>query len=276
MSTGVNMGRQGTLAYWLMHMLSFVTGNLDRPGGNVRSVGFYDNSKAGRGDYAKGFTESEFGTVRTGALPGNLMPDFILDAENPVRAMIVVAGNPVLSIGGEARLREAFDKLELVICIDLYRNATGEYAHYLLPSTDALERADVNITGLGLQHRPYVQFTPAVVPPRAERREEWWTFAKLSQQMGFVSALDAEDGPAELMWGRINHMLGSRGTSLANVMNGADGLALEEFDADEPLTTGDFFERHVQTEDHRLDCPASPASGPSGVLDIVRDSRTSA
>ena len=30
MSTGVNMGRQGTLAYWLVHMLSFVTGNLDR------------------------------------------------------------------------------------------------------------------------------------------------------------------------------------------------------------------------------------------------------
>ncbi|HKJ25757.1 MAG TPA: molybdopterin-dependent oxidoreductase, partial [Myxococcota bacterium] len=26
MSTGVNMGRQGTLAYWLVHMLSFVTG----------------------------------------------------------------------------------------------------------------------------------------------------------------------------------------------------------------------------------------------------------
>ena len=39
MSTGVNMGRQGTLAYWLLHMLSFVTGNLDRRGGNILSVG---------------------------------------------------------------------------------------------------------------------------------------------------------------------------------------------------------------------------------------------
>src|SRR5262249_40300333 len=39
MSTGVNMGRQGTLAYWLLHMLSFATGNLDRRGGNVLSVG---------------------------------------------------------------------------------------------------------------------------------------------------------------------------------------------------------------------------------------------
>ena len=135
MSTGVNMGRQGTLAYWLMHMLAFVTGNLDRRGGNVRSVGFYDNSKSGRGDYGSGFAESEFGEVRRGALPGNLMADYILDAQSPVRAMVVVAGNPVLSIGGEARLREAFEKLELVVCIDLYRNASGEYADYLLPSS---------------------------------------------------------------------------------------------------------------------------------------------
>ena len=35
MSTGLNMGRQGALAYFLVQMLSLVTGNLDRPGGNV-------------------------------------------------------------------------------------------------------------------------------------------------------------------------------------------------------------------------------------------------
>ena len=51
MSTGVNMGRQGTLAYWLLHMLSFVTGNLDRRGGNILSVGFYASAKAGRRVY---------------------------------------------------------------------------------------------------------------------------------------------------------------------------------------------------------------------------------
>jgi hypothetical protein len=52
MSTGVNMGRQGTLCYWLLHMLSFVTGNLDRPGGNLYSLGFYPAAKAGKLDLA--------------------------------------------------------------------------------------------------------------------------------------------------------------------------------------------------------------------------------
>ncbi|MGH2901949.1 MAG: molybdopterin-dependent oxidoreductase, partial [Solirubrobacteraceae bacterium] len=190
LSTGVNMGRQGTLAYWLLHMLSFATGNLDARGGNILSVGFYEAAKAGRRDFEQSFAETEFGRLRKGALPGNLLSHTILDSETPVRALFVLAGNPLLSIGGEARLREAFDSLELLVCIDLYRNATGEYADWLLPSTDMFERADVNITGLGLQHEPWIQFTDAVVPAQAERREEWWIFARLCQALGLRSPLD--------------------------------------------------------------------------------------
>ena len=47
-STGLNMGRQGTLAYWLVHMLSFVTGRLDVEGGNLKSDGFYANARVRR------------------------------------------------------------------------------------------------------------------------------------------------------------------------------------------------------------------------------------
>ena len=43
-STGINMGRQGTLAYWLVHMLAFVTGRLDVEGGNLKSDGFFPNA----------------------------------------------------------------------------------------------------------------------------------------------------------------------------------------------------------------------------------------
>ena len=67
MSTGVNMGRQGTLAYWLVHMLCFVTGNLDREGGNLKSDGFYPNAKAGRRRVRRRATSTrEFGRLRRG------------------------------------------------------------------------------------------------------------------------------------------------------------------------------------------------------------------
>ena len=246
MSTGVNMGRQGTLAYWLLHMLSFATGHLDRRGGNILSVGFYAAAKAGRREFAKSFADTEFGRVRRGTLPGNLLADAILREDDPVRALIVVAGNPLLSIGGEARMREALSRLELLVCVDLYKNATGEYAHWLLPSADMFERADVNITGLGLQYEPWIQWTDAVVPPRAERREEWWIFARLAQALGLRSALD--QGPNPDLWGRTDHMLRTRGHSLDALRAGGEPLTFE------PLTPGRFFEEQIQTPDRRVDC----------------------
>jgi len=252
MSTGVNMGRQGTLAYWLLHMLSFVTGNLDRRGGNILSVGFYRNAKAGRRDFARSFADTELGRVRKGALPGNLLADCILEAENPVRALIVIAGNPVLSIGGEARLRAALSKLELLVVIDLYRNATAEYADFVLPATDSFEREDINITGLGLQHQPYIQFTERVVAPRGERHEEWWILGRIAKALGLRSPLDEGDAPN--VWSRIDHMLAGRGLTLDEVRAEPQGVVFEG------LTPGGFYAEHLQTDDRKVDC-CPPAFG---------------
>ena len=257
MSTGVNMGRHGTLAYWLVHMLSFVTGNLDREGGNVLSVGFYASAKAGRREYDAGFVDGEFGQMRRGSLPGNLLADHILDSESPVKALIVLAGNPLFTIGGEERLREAFESLELIVCIDLYRNATGDLAHWLLPSTDMFERPDINITGLGLQSEPWIQWTDAVVEPRDDRREEWRIFAALAREMGFRSPLDADDPEIEV-WARTDHMLTGRGLSLDEVRAAPKGTVTFA----DGLAAGEFYERHLQHADGLVDCcPA--AFGPA-------------
>jgi anaerobic selenocysteine-containing dehydrogenase len=246
MSTGVNMGRQGTLAYWLVHMLSLVTGNLDRRGGNLKSDGFYPNARAGRRDYEAGFTDGPFGRMRKGTLPANLLPDYIERDRSPVRALIVMAGNPLLSVGGDERLRRAFEKLELLVTVDLYRNATGELAHYNLPATDMFERPDVNLTGLGLQHQPWAQFTERVVPPRAERREEWWIFARLCQALELRSPLD--EGPEPKLWQRLDHMLARADLSIDALREHPRGVVLPR---SEP---GRFFDEVIQTQDGRVDC----------------------
>lgn len=263
MSTGVNMGRHGTLAYWLVHMLSFVTGNLDRRGGNVLSVGFYRSAKAGKRIYDQGNDESEFGPIRRGALPGTLLADHILDAEQPVKALICVAGNPLLSIAGEERFREAMESLDLLICVDIYRSATGDHADWLLPATDMFERADINITGLGLQYHPWIQWTDPVVEPRHERREEWRIFAALSQAMGFRSPFDADD-PEREVWGKIDHMLGGRGLTLDDVRATPHGVVFE--DGREP---GGFYDDHLQTRDGKVDC--CPAGFGPGIERLAAD-----
>lgn len=253
MATGVNMGRQGALAYWLLNVLVFVTGNLGRKGGSYFSKGFYERSPGAgrsRGEDGDGYLETSHGQVRKPGgvgvtLPGNLIAEYIEDPADPIKAMVVNGGNPLLSIGGEDKMAQAFSSLDLLVVVDIYRNATAEYADYILPAAGALEREDINIVGIGMQHRPFVQYTDAVVPPQFERKPEWWIYAKLAQAMGFGSVLD--DGETPDLWGQVNAMLKSRGHSM-------DALIEEEIIVLEPSRPEAFFDEVIQTEDQRVDC----------------------
>jgi formate dehydrogenase len=245
-STGINMGRQGTLAYWLVHMLSFVTGRLDVEGGNLKSDGFFPNAASGTADTAQMYTDTEFGRLRRGALPGVLMADAILDSADPIRAMIVVAGNPLLSIGGQDRLAKAFAQLDLLVVVDIYPSATAELAHVVLPSTDMYERDDLNIVNIGTSHRPFAQYTPAVVEPAGERRPEWWIAHRLLQELGLPSLLD-DDEPDP--WGKWRHLLArGSGIDLDDLMATGEVVMV---DAPEP---GGFYDNQVRTADGRVDC----------------------
>ncbi len=245
-STGINMGRQGTLAYWLVHMLSFVTGRLDVEGGNLKSDGFFPNAVSGRGVTEQRYVDTEFGRLRSGNLPGTMMANAILDADEPVRAMFVWAGNPLLSIAGQDRLAKAFEQLELLVVIDIYPSATAEHAHVRLPGTDMYEREDVNIVNIGTSHQPYAQFTPAVVEPQAERRPEWWIAHRLIQELGGESLLDADDPDP---WGKWAHLLRKgAGIELAALRESNEVVVLD------PPMPGSFYDQQVQTEDGRVDC----------------------
>lgn len=253
MSTGVNMGRQGTLCYWLVQMLSLVTGNLGRRGGNVYSPGFFPTAGFGRAQVENdsatiSWRDSPFGRLRevAGTLPGNLLPDYIEAGDDRVRALMVIAGNPLLSIGGEARMRRAFPKLELLVVLDLYRNATAEYADYLLPMVDWLEREDINSLGLGLQPRPWVQVAPAVVPPKYERQQEWWVLARLEQKLGMPSLLDS---PAPDPLASADKLLTYSGLSLEE-LRAKHGAAV----ALEPVASDAIYAIGVQLPGRRVDC----------------------
>ena len=104
--------------------------------------------------------------------------------------MVVVAGNPVLSIGGGPRLEAALASLDLLVSIDFYRNATAELADYALPAADWFEREDLNYFVQGVQRKPYLQWTDAVVPTQHERRADWWIFSRLQQELGRPSFFD--------------------------------------------------------------------------------------
>ena len=71
-------------------------------------------------------------------------------------------------------------------------------------TADWLERADVNIVGAEVQQDPFLQYTDAIVPPKAERKKDWWIYARLEQAMGLPSLLDAAEPDS---WAQVNEML---------------------------------------------------------------------
>ena len=254
MSTGVNMGRQGSLAYWLLFMLSLATGNLDRRGGNIYSRGFYPAAKAGRLRGEITYEDTQYGDVRRirGSLPGNLMADMILQEDNPIRGLIVISGNPLLSMGSGEKLRRAFEKLEFVMVIDIYPSATSDYADYVLPATDMYERADINICGLGMQQQPFIQYTDFVVPPKAERRPEWWILREIERAQGFETENreldDYQQAIDELgLFNRFSHMMGQSDLTLEDVRD--EGTVVLN-----PVEPGKFFSNVIQTESGHVDC----------------------
>ena len=204
-STGVNMGQQGALAYWLAQMLSLVTGNLDRRGGNIiASRAFAGMEMAEEPE----LEETKWGVYRPSrgsTPPGSLIADMIRDEEKPIRALFVIAGNPLLSIGGEDRMREAFAGLELLVSIDFYRNATAELADWVLPAADWFEREDLNFFVQGVQRAPYLQWTDRVVAPTHQRKEDWWILSRIQQEMGLLSLFDlpGDDVMTALWDGRL-------------------------------------------------------------------------
>jgi anaerobic selenocysteine-containing dehydrogenase len=235
-STGVNMGRQGSLAYYLAQMLSLVTGNLDRRGGNVLpSRGLPPMAMPPEAIARRSTRWGDYIPAR-GAPPGALLADMILEDDEPIRAMIIGAGNPALSIGGGPRLEQALRSLDLLVTVDFYRNATGELADWVLPAADWFEREDLNFFVQGVQRRPYLQWTDAVVTPQAERQTDAWIYSRILQEMGRPSLLDLPGG--DMMSAIWDGRLGEHGYSVAQLREAEGHVVLL------PDTTyGGFLER---------------------------------
>lgn len=190
-STGVNMGSHGSLAFWLQEVINAITGNLDRRGGTLVGRGIVDFPKFGvkhgllmRDDKSR---IGGFGAVND-AFPGGVLADEILTpGPKQVRALFVTGGNPLLTMANAGRLREAFEHLELLVCLDIFQGETASLAHWVLPCTSPMQRPDLPFIFplmLGMQSKPYLQATREVVPPRGEQRDEATIYLDLCRASG--------------------------------------------------------------------------------------------
>ena len=178
-STGVNMGGNGTLAYWLQEVINAISGNLDKKGGALVGIGVIDFIKfaAKKGLLMRNDRSriGNMGSVNDG-FPGGILADEILTpGKGQIKALFVTGGNPLITMANAEKLKKAFQKLELLVCLDILPGETCQEAHYQLPCSDPLQRADLPFIFplmLGLQEKPYLQATKAVIEMAADQRNE--------------------------------------------------------------------------------------------------------
>jgi anaerobic selenocysteine-containing dehydrogenase len=186
---GSCVGSFGTLVVALLDALNVVTGNLHRPGGAVFGHGAIASAKLGK---RAGFATYASHRTRVGGFPevaGHLPAGVLADeirtpGPGQIRALVVSAGNPVLSVPDAAGLEAALGELDLLVSLDLYVNETNRHAHYVLPATTWLERPDVHVVASEWMVTPFTQATGAVVPPAGESREEWAVIDDLARRLG--------------------------------------------------------------------------------------------
>jgi anaerobic selenocysteine-containing dehydrogenase len=178
----------GTLASWLVDVLNVLTGNLDRPGGAMFTLPATGGpTTRGRPGVGKGIRIGR-GRTRVRGLPEvlgeypvvTLAEEMEGDDEGRVRALVTVAGNPVLSTPNANRLDAALANLDAMVAIDIYLNETTRHADVILPPPSVLQRPHYDISLLQLAVRNVANYSPAVLPLEPGQPDEWEIMAKVA------------------------------------------------------------------------------------------------
>ncbi|MFT5434004.1 MAG: anaerobic selenocysteine-containing dehydrogenase [Myxococcota bacterium] len=144
---GTCVQEHGLLTTMALDLINVVIGALDAPGGAMFNHPAVDLPRLG----AK-LPEAlrTLGAMRTrvsnypmflGESPVAALREEITTAgEGQLRALLISAGNPVLSNPGGGKLADALRQLELLVSVDIYINETSRLAHYILPTPFGFER----------------------------------------------------------------------------------------------------------------------------------------
>ncbi len=189
---GTSTGENGTLTTYLLDAVNLVAGNLDKPGGSMFGTFGMPGERWGmkalgallRTAYTRRRSRiGGFPSVLLSEPAGVMAKEITTPGPGQVRALLVSAGNPVLSVPNGNELETALESLELMVGIDLYVNETLAHCDYVLPAATMYERDDFPLPFQTLQPTPFRQATEAVVAPAGQARAEWEVIDDLTRRM---------------------------------------------------------------------------------------------
>lgn len=180
---GVSTQAFGSLCQWLIQVINLVTGNLDQPGGVLCTEPAVDLvSTTSGGHFGRWHSRVSGLPEYGGELPVSaLAEEMLTPGEGQIRALVTVAGNPVLSTPNGRRLEQALDGLEFMVSVDLYINETTRYADLILPPTAPLEHDHYDTTFNLFAVRNVTRFNEPVLAKPVGALDDWEIFVGLAK-----------------------------------------------------------------------------------------------
>ncbi len=181
-TAGLNAAGQptsfATLGSWLVAVINVLAGNLDREGGVMFPLPpaggptTYGTPGTGRGIRVPGSQRT-----RVRGLPSVLgeFPAVALAEEigpEGLRALITVAGNPVVSTPHGDRLEVALADLDLLVSLDMYITETSRHADVILPAPSPLARSHYDVVFGSLAVRNTARWSAPVFALEPHERDE--------------------------------------------------------------------------------------------------------
>lgn len=175
---GVCQTEFGTTAYWLVHVLNILTGRLDEVGGWMLAEPAFDLPRIGALTTDLPGYDRWRSRVRgipevAAEFPSSTLADEILTpGDGQIRAMVLIAGNPVLTVPQGRRIDEALASLDFCVAIDYYVNESTRHAEVILPPTTALEREEFDLVFPAVSVRNHVRWGERVIEPEPDARAD--------------------------------------------------------------------------------------------------------
>jgi anaerobic selenocysteine-containing dehydrogenase len=160
----------GTLGSWLVDVVNVLTGNLDRRGGAMFPQSPVSQAarppKPGRGFRTGRWHSRVSGHPEVlSELPVTaLAEELVTPGDGQVRAVITIAGNPVLSAPDGDRLSRALDGVGFMLSIDPYLNETTRHADVILPPPPPSRSAHFDVALAGASVRNNARYSPPALP----------------------------------------------------------------------------------------------------------------
>ena len=188
----------GTLASWLVDVVNVLTGNLDREGGAMFAKPIaWSFTSLTPPEFAEGFAFHRWHSRVRGApevlgqVPVSCLAEEIATpGKGRIRALLTIAGNPVLSSPGGDRLDRALPELECMISLDNWLNETSRHAHVILPGHSVLEQPHYDEMLWSWAVRSAGKFSKPVFEPDPAQPAEWQILLTLAALVNGVKPAD--------------------------------------------------------------------------------------